>query len=76
MTSVGGNKGKKGKKSNIKSKVVSKSFNIDFAVINKFGLVKVSPPIAAEDLDHKISELTERKNLFTKEGEETLAKQR
>lgn len=47
----------KGKKQQQKQADSSKVFNIDFAVINKFGLVQVSPPLSAEDLDSKIQEL-------------------
>lgn len=48
IVTVGGNKGKKGKKPKQQAKqgdASSKTFQVDFAVINKFGLVQVSPPI-------------------------------
>ena len=74
---VGGKGGKKGKKQN-KSKQAEgpKSFNIDFAVINKFGLVQVSPPLAPADLDHKIEELSEKQKMYQKNGDEILKKER
>lgn len=69
------NKGKKGKKAGKKSDN-STSLNIDFAVINKFGLVNVSPPITSEDLDHKIDELTQKKQKFIEEGSKILSKEK
>ena len=54
----GGGKGKKGKKNKQQKVEQAQTFNIDFAVINMFGIVGVSPPIAPTDLDPKIEELT------------------
>ena len=77
VMSVGAKGGKKGKKQNKpKQSEGPKSFNIDFAVINKFGLVQVSPPLAPEDLDHKIEELTEKQKIFQKNGDEILKEER
>jgi len=51
---VGGkNKKNKGKKPK-KDVIVEEAFSIDFTVINKFGFLKVSPPLGPTDLDHKI----------------------
>jgi len=73
---IGGGKGKKGKKPKAQKTEAKATFNIDFAVINKFGLVAVSPPISPEDLDAKIKELTERQKTYLKEGEQTLRKEK
>ena len=72
VMSIGSKGGKKGKKQN-KQKEATKTFNIDFAVINKFGLVQVSPPLSPEDLDHKIEELNEKQKIFQKNGDEILS---
>lgn len=70
MTIIGGGGKKKGKKQKTQQKAdTSKQFNIDFVVINKFGLVSVSPPISPEDLGHKIEELTNKKKKFFEDGE-------
>jgi hypothetical protein len=74
---IGGGGGKKGKKNNKQNKPeASKAFQVDFAVINKFGLVQVSPPIASEDLDHKITELQDTKKRFARDGQEELDKEK
>jgi len=49
----GGSKKNKGKKKN-KDVVVEEAFNLDFIMINKFALLKVSPPLGPGDLDSKI----------------------
>lgn len=36
---------------------MEEAFNIDFAIINKFAFLKISPPLGPTDLDSKISEL-------------------
>lgn len=53
--------------------IVEHAFNIDIAVINKFGFLKVSPPLGTEDLEQKIKELEEKREYFIKEGERKLA---
>uniref|UniRef100_A0A7S3CIP3 Uncharacterized protein n=1 Tax=Strombidium rassoulzadegani TaxID=1082188 RepID=A0A7S3CIP3_9SPIT len=76
---VGAGKGKKGKKQkggNSQKAENDSSFNIDFAVINKFGLVMVSPPISPEDLDPKMKELELRKVKLAKDGEAELAEEK
>jgi hypothetical protein len=52
LTVVGG-KGKKdkNKKPNNQGWKIEEHFLIDFAVINKFNIVLLSPPISAKDLD-------------------------
>jgi hypothetical protein len=73
MVVVGGKKkgGKKPKKE--KDVVTVEVFNIDFTVINKFAFLKVSPPLAPIELDAKINELTKKREVYLKEGEEKLA---
>jgi hypothetical protein len=68
-------KGKKQKQAN-KPAGDQKTFNIDFAVINKFGLVQVSPPISPDDLDHKISELQDKQKRYDRDGKEELSKEK
>lgn len=67
-------KGKKPKQQ--KESTETKAFNVDFAVINKFGLVQVSPPISAESLESKITELEDRQKRFARDGTEELDKER
>ena len=55
MIVVGGKKKKQNKKK--KDVVVENVFSIDIAVINKFGFLKISPPLGPNDLDSKITEL-------------------
>lgn len=68
----GGGKGKKGRKQRQPKAEGAEGLNIDFAVINKFGLVGVSPPIAAEDLDAKIEELTNKQRGYVEEGDKLM----
>ena len=55
MVKVGGKKkgGKKPKAKNTNVQV-EEAFNIDFAIINKFGFLKVSPPMGPTDLETKV----------------------
>lgn len=69
------NKGKKAKTQQSKQAEV-KTFNIDFVMISKFGLVNVSPPLKPEDLDSKITELQELIKKFEREGQQELDKER
>ncbi len=48
---------KKGGEKKKKTVIVQEAFNIDINTINKFGYLKVSPPLGAESLDDKIKEL-------------------
>jgi len=41
-------------------------------VINKFGFLKVSPPLSGEDLDVKIKEVNELKTKFFEDGEKRM----
>jgi len=54
IVKVGGGKGKKGKKQRQPKNENTEGFKIDFAVINKFGVIGVSPPLGADDLESKI----------------------
>lgn len=57
---VGGKKkGGKGQKK-AKAQDVEEAFNIDINAINKFGFLKVSPPLDKDSLDTKIKELSEK----------------
>lgn len=58
MLVVGGKKKGKGKSKKVAQPPSEKEiFNIDINTINKFGLLKVSPPMKAEDLEGKVKEL-------------------
>jgi len=73
MIRVGGKqKGKKDKKHKVKDFEVEEAFKIDITVINKFGFLKVSPPLNKESLDAKIKELTEKREQYVKDGEARL----
>lgn len=69
---VGGKKkGKKQKK--VKEGTNEKElFNIDVTIINKFGFLKVSPPLGPNDLANKVTELQTKKEEFEKEGQKKL----
>lgn len=72
FTVGGGNKGKKGKKQKTQQKEATDSFQIDFTVINKFGLVRISPPSAPSGLDAKIEELIQNQKDLKAAGEQKL----
>lgn len=58
MIVVGGaKKGKKTQKKKEKQFEIEEPFNIDITMINKFGFLKISPPLNKEALDAKIKEL-------------------
>tara|TARA_B110000285_G_scaffold230422_1_gene297016 strand:- start:256 stop:753 length:498 start_codon:yes stop_codon:yes gene_type:complete len=65
---VGGGKGKKGKKQRQPKANENQGLSVDFALISKFGLVGVSPPIEAGQLDNKIEELTKKMKTFEEDG--------
>lgn len=70
FTVGGGNKGKKGKKQkNQQKQEATDSFQIDFTVINKFGVVRISPPSSPEGLDAKIEELVQNQEALRAAGE-------
>jgi len=65
--------GKK-KKDNRKQKKVEYEdiFSMDVVIIQKFGLVQVSPPTNAEVLDKKIDEIAEKKKWYEENGESAM----
>lgn len=73
MVRVGGKKkGKAQKKPKAKDFEVEEAFKIDITVINKFGFLKVSPPLDKDSLDSKIKELTEKRVKYFEDGEARL----
>mmetsp|Transcript_35906 Transcript_35906/g.48629 ORF Transcript_35906/g.48629 Transcript_35906/m.48629 type:complete len:165 (+) Transcript_35906:1489-1983(+) len=71
MMQLGQGKKRKGKKPKAKD-IAEDVFNIDIVVVQKFGFLKVSPPIAPEDLEDKIKELNDKKHHYLTEGEKFL----
>jgi len=71
MMQIGQGKKRKGKKPKAKD-VAEDVFNIDIVVVQKFGFLKVSPPIAPEDLEDKIKELNDKKKFYLTEGDRIL----
>jgi len=65
---VGGGKGKKGKKQRQPKANENQVLAVDFALISKFGLIGVSPPVEANQLDAKIEELIKKMKQFEEEG--------
>ena len=47
---------------------MEEAFNIDVTMINKFAFLKANPPIGAEDLEEKITELKEKREKYETEG--------
>lgn len=71
LMQVGGKKkGKAPKK--VKAADMEEAFKIDILAINKFGFLKVSPPLDKESLDTKIQELTDKMAKYQVEGEQRL----
>jgi len=65
MIKVGrGKKAPKAKRAKGNNFEVEEAFKIDITVINKFGFLKVSPPLNKESLDSKIKELSEKKEEY------------
>lgn len=71
MLKVGGKKKGKGPKK-VKASETEEAFKIDILAINKFGFLKVSPPLDKESLDTKIQELTEKLAKYKTDGEQRL----
>lgn len=72
MKTVGGNKKKQGKKPKKEQVEYEDAFNFDIITIQKFGLLRVSPPIGPEELDAKIEVIQKRRVEFEAEGEQKL----
>lgn len=70
FTIVGGGKKNKGKKQ--KEVTYEDIFNFDVVQIQKFGLVQISPPMNAEDLDKKINEINARSSWYEENGKTKL----
>ena len=68
----GGKKGAKKQKKKEKQFEIEVPFNIDITMINKFGFLKISPPLNKESLDTKIKELEEKRVKYNEEGEARL----
>ena len=69
---IGGKK-KGGKKPKRKNDDEEDTFtNIDISLLNLFGFLKVSPPMAKEQLDPKASELKTKLDYFIVEGDNRL----
>lgn len=66
---VGGKKKGKGPRKAKQASEVEEAFKIDITVINKFGFLKVSPPLDKDNLESKIKELSEKMTNYEKEGE-------
>jgi len=65
------NKSKKGKKQKT-GKHEATEFNLDFTALNKFSLVRISPPSAPDELDAKIEELSTHRKQIQDQGEKKL----
>jgi hypothetical protein len=66
---VGGGKGKKGKKPKAaKAAETNGTLKVDLVIIQKFGMVGVSPPVDGSVLDEKIEELKKRIVTLGEEG--------
>lgn len=73
FTRVGGGKNLKGKKQ--KKVEYEDILNFDVGVIQKFGLIQVSPPMAIEELDKKQTEINGRNEWYLENGKVKLAEQ-
>ena len=70
LMQIGGKKKKQPKKQ--KEVTVEEPFQLDFSTINKLATLKISPPLAPEDLDNKIKEIKAKMEQLEKEGEDKL----
>lgn len=70
MLIVGGGKKQKGKKQ--KKVEYEDIFSLDVVIIQKFGLVSISPPTSAQDLDKKLNEINEKKKWYEANGENAM----
>ena len=73
FTRVGGGKNLKGKKQ--KKVEYEDILNFDVGVIQKFGLIQVSPPMAIEELDKKVNEINGRNDWYIENGKAKLQDQ-
>jgi hypothetical protein len=70
MIQVGGGKKHKGKKQ--KKVEYEDIFSLDVVIIQKFGLIQISPPTDAPDLDKKLTEIIEKKKWYEENGESAM----
>ena len=68
MTIIGGGKKKdKKRKQRVEYEDI---FSLDMVIVQKFGLINVSPPTQVPDLDKRLGEIAERKKWYLDNGEE------
>jgi hypothetical protein len=68
MTVIGGGKKKdKKRKQRVEYEDI---FSLDMVIVQKFGLINVSPPTQVPDLDKRLGEIAERKKWYLDNGEE------
>lgn len=70
MIMIGGGKKQKGKKQ--KKVEYEDIFSLDVVIIQKFGLISVSPPTDAPALDKKLGEISEKKKWYVENGESAM----
>lgn len=63
-----GSKKQKGKKQK-KQVEYQDIFSLDIMIIQKFGLISISPPITGEDLERKLTEIKEKEQWYKDNGE-------
>jgi hypothetical protein len=73
MIMIGGGKKNKGKKQ--KKVEYEDIFSLDVVIIQKFGLISISPPTDAPALDKKLTEIIEKKKWFEDNGESAMKNQ-
>lgn len=66
MVRIGGGK-KKGKKPKQQA-VEEYEFNVDIMVIQKFGLIQISPPINLDEIDSKVAEIQKKQAWYNENG--------
>lgn len=69
-TTVGGGKKNKGKKQ--KEVQYEDIFKFDVGIVQKFGVIGISPPINAEDLDLKMDAITKKQTWYEENGKSKL----
>lgn len=69
MLQFGGKKQKGKKQKKIEYEDI---FSLDVGIIQKFGLVSVSPPTTVEDLDLKLTQIEEKKSWYEENGQSAM----
>lgn len=68
LTVIGGGKKKEKKR---KQRVEYEDiFSLDMVIVQKFGLINVSPPTQVPELDKRLAEIAEKKKWYHDNGEE------